>query len=308
MDKVIWAVDPFAKDNRIQLAALKALENLTESTKATIEPVAILSPDQLRLPKNTFDDHSKHYETKAEAIIKGWVKKLKSKRLTSPTLLVQDIYSTHITVDVLLRYAQETGASLIAVGTHNKKGLQRFFLGSFAETLILKSTTPVLIVNPKCPVKKKVSHILFPTDFSQTSKKAFEKLLVQAKALKARITLYFKFEYLMPETVEAIKLLPDYSKFQEADLKSKEALGEEWTKLAKSKGVKADIILDQKGIFIPDGILRTVKKGKIDMIAMASHSGAVSSALIGSVARHVVRSATVPVWVIHPDSKKNLRN
>lgn len=302
-NKVLWAVDPFAKEKKLQFAAFKALAKLTEKTGAKIEPVAVLSPDQLRLPEKAFERDAKHFELKAETELKSWVKKLNHPRLTSPTLLVRDIYSTNISVDVLLRYARQTDASLIAAGTHNKKGLKRFFLGSFAETLMLTSEIPLLLVNPRCPVKRTMSRILFPTDFSPTSKRAFEKLVPYAKSLNAKVTLYFKFEYLLPETAELVRMSPSYRNYFESDMKLKKELAGEWAEQAKELGVKVDVVIDEKGIFVPEGILREAKRSKADLIAMASNSGGVSAALVGSVARDVLRASTLPVWVMHPSVK-----
>ena len=49
-------------------------------------------------------------------------------------------------VDVILEVAQ--GADVIVVGTHGYRGLDRMLLGSVAETLVRRSTIPVLVVPP----------------------------------------------------------------------------------------------------------------------------------------------------------------
>ncbi|HEV8310282.1 MAG TPA: universal stress protein [Methylomirabilota bacterium] len=48
-------------------------------------------------------------------------------------------------VDVILRYARDAGASLIAMSTHGRSGLGRFFLGSVAERVLREASVPVLI-------------------------------------------------------------------------------------------------------------------------------------------------------------------
>jgi nucleotide-binding universal stress UspA family protein len=50
----------------------------------------------------------------------------------------------------VLDAAKETNATLIVVGSHGRRGLRRFFLGSVAESIVRRSDVPVLVVrNPR---------------------------------------------------------------------------------------------------------------------------------------------------------------
>ena len=48
--------------------------------------------------------------------------------------------------DAILALAQEKGSDLIVVGTHGRRGLRRWFLGSVAEAIMRRSTVPVVVV------------------------------------------------------------------------------------------------------------------------------------------------------------------
>lgn len=50
------------------------------------------------------------------------------------------------TAAVLLNAAQQCAATVIVMGSHGRRGLRRFFLGSVAEEVVRSSTLPVLIV------------------------------------------------------------------------------------------------------------------------------------------------------------------
>jgi nucleotide-binding universal stress UspA family protein len=50
------------------------------------------------------------------------------------------------TADGILRCSKEFGADLIVVGTHNRSGLDRLFMGSVAEHVVRHSHIPVLVV------------------------------------------------------------------------------------------------------------------------------------------------------------------
>lgn len=59
-------------------------------------------------------------------------------------------YKTHIVTGIpyeeIIRKAQETGASLIVLGTHGRTGLDHIIFGSTAERVVRGSTCPVLTI------------------------------------------------------------------------------------------------------------------------------------------------------------------
>lgn len=52
-------------------------------------------------------------------------------------------------VDQIVRAARSTRADLIVVGTHGRRGLPKFFLGSVAERVVATAPCPVLTVRGK---------------------------------------------------------------------------------------------------------------------------------------------------------------
>lgn len=297
--KVIWAVDPFAKNPKLQIHVVKGVEKLLRGTDVFIEPVAVLSPDQLRIPAKAFQGHQKEYRLEAESLLAKLCKASKLKNLLSPTLLVQESLSLRSSVDTLLKYAKDTSAEILAVGTTTKTGLARFLVGSYAESLILRSSLPVYVVGPKAKVDKPVSKILFPTDYSEKSYTALLKLLPTAKARKAQVLLYYKVEYAAPPAVYGFDPVPAYEKYWELELAAKKETAQKWLKTTQDAGVKTKAIFDEKSGFVADSILATARKNGCGVIAMASESGPVAASFVGSVCRQVVRAATLPVWVIH---------
>lgn len=51
-----------------------------------------------------------------------------------------------LTADGILKCSAEFGADLIVVGTHNRTGIDRLFMGSIAEHVVRHSKIPVLVV------------------------------------------------------------------------------------------------------------------------------------------------------------------
>ena len=48
----------------------------------------------------------------------------------------------------ILRVARKTGCDLVILGTHGRRGLQRAFFGSVAESVVRAASCPVLTVRP----------------------------------------------------------------------------------------------------------------------------------------------------------------
>ena len=51
--------------------------------------------------------------------------------------------------DGILAAAEDSGAGLIAIGTHGRSGLSRTVLGSVANAVLRRSALPCLLVHPR---------------------------------------------------------------------------------------------------------------------------------------------------------------
>ena len=52
------------------------------------------------------------------------------------------------TVDTIMKYNEQNSIDLIIVGTHGRKGLERFIFGSVAKEIFQRAAVPVMIINP----------------------------------------------------------------------------------------------------------------------------------------------------------------
>ncbi|HMQ79952.1 MAG TPA: universal stress protein, partial [Ignavibacteria bacterium] len=62
---------------------------------------------------------------------------------------VVSLYNDYMKEEGILNYANEVKADLIAIGTHGKRGLRRFFSEDVSEGIVRLSHIPILIVNLK---------------------------------------------------------------------------------------------------------------------------------------------------------------
>jgi nucleotide-binding universal stress UspA family protein len=83
--------------------------------------------------------------------------------------------------------AAETGANLVAMGTHGRSGWRRALLGSVAETVVRETIVPVLTVRHASQSAGSFARILCPVNFTAVSRQALEDAWVLATACDAEV-------------------------------------------------------------------------------------------------------------------------
>jgi nucleotide-binding universal stress UspA family protein len=302
--KIIWAIDPFIEEKALQRSAGMVIQALTENSPADIFPIYIWSvypaPLQFDLPSN----YGQQVKRNARKSLKALVSRMKLSRLKPITVITGSYLPVKDGVEEVMSFSKKQKADLIVVSTHARKGSKRWMMGSFAETLMLNSDIPILVVNPHLKGKPNLGEILFPTDFSDESKEAFEKVIELARIKGSHITLFHKVSYPVTPGIEpAFSAYPYQSDLFHKAIEAKRSDASLWADEAQSNQIELDTCIDLKmGSSAADAILKFSKK-KPGMIAMASHSGPFRRMLLGSTTRKVVRGAECPVWILHPKRK-----
>ncbi|MEZ0370658.1 MAG: universal stress protein [Candidatus Sericytochromatia bacterium] len=144
-----------------------------------------------------------------------------------------------------------------------------------------------------------LTHILFPTDFSQASETAFRQVLELALPFRARVTLLHVYDILGPWLDQAYKVVdPKYfekveSELQESALQKLEILRKQ---LSDAK-VSAEILC-RRG-HAGQQIVELAGSLDCNLIIMGSRGlGTVGSYLLGSTSNYVLHHSLIPVMVI----------
>ena len=203
-------------------------------------------------------------------------------------------------------HADRHNADLIVIGTHGGGVVSRFFLGSVADRVLHESSCPVIVTKaPKGEVKHKkkkgktFQRILYPTDFSATSKMALERAVNLTEDYDAELFVL----HVVDDTIISTHVEQE-RKIILRDLRA-HALEEMRTELP------ADLLEN----FATIGAVKRGDPGKAiaayaeshrcDLIVMGSHGRTgVKRALLGSVADRVVRRANCPVFIERAKTKK----
>jgi nucleotide-binding universal stress UspA family protein len=126
-----------------------------------------------------------------EAVVENSRKQLaklaKQNEMNGRPLFAQDSIET-----AFPKWMNEHGIDLVIAGTHGRRGLQRFLMGSTAEFIFRNATCPVLTVGPHVTVRPYkgfiVDNILFPTDLGPHAEFAATYALSFAREKRARLT------------------------------------------------------------------------------------------------------------------------
>jgi nucleotide-binding universal stress UspA family protein len=303
---ILWAVDPFANESKLQRSAAWAIKALTKNLAANVQPVYLffgnLAPleGSFQMP----EDFESSIRKEAEEELSRILNRVKIQNLKPLKVISEPFLQMREGADILVKYAKEIEAEFIVASTHAKNGIRRFFTGSFVETLMLRSDVPVIVVNPDWNRTADLKNIIFPTDFSTESREAYNKILDFAKRAGSQITLFHKItSYPFPDFDLALGAYPKYLQIIQEETTTMRRHAEQWTLDAKSKGIQAAAVIDDKLSGSPSNGILALAKRKSGIIAMASHSGPLASIFLGSTVRQVVRNSKYPVWVIHPKAK-----
>ncbi len=141
----------------------------------------------------------------------------------------------------------------------------------------------------------KPSTLLFASEIP-ANEKAFSFALAQAKEFGADFVLFHAYDTLVVSTSETSGVrYYDYAAAARSEKHQLEPLAER----VRAEGLQCEVVV-RPGL-PADQILAFTREREIDRIVMGTHSpGPVGKLLVGSVAEAVLRSATVPVYIVGP--------
>jgi nucleotide-binding universal stress UspA family protein len=87
------------------------------------------------------------------------------------------------------KYASDTNAAMVVMGTHGIKGSQRLF-GSWALKVIVGSSAPFIVVQDKPQSHEKYSNIVFPIDFKSENKQKLNWAIYLGRYFNSKVHLY----------------------------------------------------------------------------------------------------------------------
>jgi nucleotide-binding universal stress UspA family protein len=198
--------------------------------------------------------------------------------------------------DAILDYLDDHDVDMVCMGTHGRRGLQRYLTGSVAERVLRHAPVPVLTVRATeaSEVGEGYDEILVPTDGSDRAEAAVAHALALGERFDSRIHAV---------SVVNVGDIPTGSEM---------GLGESLLSELKSQAEDAaDAVADEAeaaglsavtavSVGQPKGaLLSYVEDHDIDMVCMGTHGRTgLDRVLVGSTAEALVRRSAVPVLTV----------
>ena len=291
LDRILVPVD-FSEPSA---AALRRALDLTERTGAEVHVLHVVPAPETDLDVS-FDDlpepdraYYREVWKRAEGDLDAFLQRVPTGRATIKRVLTAGLASRTV-----LDYAGHEDIDLVVMGTHGRRGLKRFMLGSVTEEVLQRSDLPVLVVPPGTG-EDTVTHVLAPTDFSVAAEMALPVAVEMAELYGARLDVL--------HVLEAVPLL--------AALTGAKTAEELFPELAPHAAERLDAIVQNADGALGDATVRVAegraaetivdhaKTHGVDLIVMAKHGlHGVERVLIGSVTERVCRTAPCAVLAL----------
>ena len=188
------------------------------------------------------------------------------------------------------------GIDAIVMGTHGRRLMGRLLIGSVTESLLRKSSVPIMTVcHTTRPLEFK--HILFATDLTAGADGGFNAVMDLARAASGSVVLL----HVTAPPVQFYDRAETMSIAEQAQLEYRNEMRDRLDRLvarARREGIPCEGVLrDGDPATI---VLQEAEDRCLDLIVVGvAERGAIDRALFGSTAERVIREAHIPVFCIH---------
>jgi nucleotide-binding universal stress UspA family protein len=287
---ILCPVDFFPASN----AAVNYAAGLAANYDAAIHLLHVVTPVPVSVYEYAIDTSAilKSVEESSMDEMKKLVARVKGMGVAAETeLVVGDVY------DEIKRSIDVLKPDLIVMGTHGRRGVERWFMGSTTEKLLRHSPVPLVTISAmdeRAFNMPRFRRILVTTDFSDGTPDALAYAFSVAQENESQVTL--------------MHVLHDIS----ADLSGKyrdsliNGLRRQLDDMVPAEARNWCDIVTRVETGVPYRIiLRTIEDERPDLLVMNIHGkGMLDRALLGSTAERVVRAASCPVMMIPPMKRK----
>jgi nucleotide-binding universal stress UspA family protein len=197
--------------------------------------------------------------------------------------------------DEILKTASDVDARFIALSSHGRGGIQRWWAGSVATAVMRQADIPVLVVGPRALQRESrgaFKHVLVPLDGSELAERALEIATGLVSKTGGRLLLV---QVLRWSTQAFLFGVPDVDAAR-VDQELTKASGEYLDKTREALSVPAETRV-MHGV-PADELLALVESEDIDLVVMGTHGrGTLMRVALGSVAERMVH-AKAPVLLV----------
>ena len=205
--------------------------------------------------------------------------------------------------DAIIEHAGAEKGTLIAMATHGRSGLDRWMLGSVAETVLRGSHNPLFLVRAHeegaTDGAAMIKSIVVPLDGSELAESVLPTAVEIAQALDLEVVLCRAYELAASVYQGNEDYLPNYDEMlRQVKVETESYLTEKAAAL-KAAGLSrvSTVALAGSGA---EEIVRYAQTHRDALVVMCTHGrSGMSRWVLGSVTERVVRHSDDPVLVVH---------
>jgi nucleotide-binding universal stress UspA family protein len=235
------------------------------------------------------------------------------RKFDSDNVALKYIHAEHAAPgEVLLTYAEANGIDLIVLESHCRTGVRRLLLGSVAEEMIRRASCPVLVVRrheePAGPdeISADQNRLMVPFDFSANALQALRYAYELAVLYDASLDVVHVIDP-ATHTESYVSEVAEHGKTMDLLVKETRTSLESSPSEFDSRSVR--VSYHALVGFPPGEIVGFAHQNGTAMIVVSSHGRTgKKSILLGSVAEHVVRHVSCPVFIARPFGKSLLHH
>ncbi len=293
INRILCPVDFFPASG----AAVTYAKNLASKYSARIHLLHVIAPV---LPANhefAFDivEITKQLEEAARTRMTALAERAKAAGVPCDIeTRVGDVY------DEIKKAIEAEKPEFVVMGTHGRRGFERWFMGSTTEKLLRHSPVPLLTINASGESSAETQgssgfrRILVTTDFSAGTPDALAYAFSVARENESQITLL----HVVQDDVADLSGRYRDSLFRDVEKRLHDRVPAE-REISCQVNTRIETGVPYRVI------LKLLEDEKIDLLVMNVHGkGMVERALVGSTAERAVRAASCPVMLIPPIKRK----
>jgi nucleotide-binding universal stress UspA family protein len=228
-------------------------------------------------------------EKSERSVIEGQTEKLKAAGITASYSFGYGIPFVEIN-----RLIANEDYKLLVLGSHGKSMSKEILLGSVSDSIIRNLKIPALVI--KCPKEPNIcafdlsGNVLFPTDFSDNAKIAFEALASVASHYNAKVTLY----HVQDTNIIFPHLKHRLTEFNTIDKQRLDALKQTLVE----RGIRGVATKLETG-HPKQAIINEINNNKYNLVVMGTQGrGWIEEVFIGGIAHAVVRKSNSSILLV----------
>ncbi|MCB0379209.1 MAG: universal stress protein [Bdellovibrionales bacterium] len=306
--KIIWPIQPLDSNDELTKATHQFFLNLKKHMDFEIQPVCVTSARMTQVSAYFEAAQNEVLRDQMQSEMNRFTNHFADLPMSEPVVI--DDFSGLLSEEVqfFANHVKQQKPDFVVMASHGRKGWSRTFLGSFTESFLLRAEVPVFVIGPHSSGQGDLSKALMPVEINDSSAKFVEHFLDQnSLSFVKNIRLFHKISMVDYEDVAWAPTFYGVADYAQEDLvaqatkTSEEFLSAFMNHPLAQKRLSYEV--SDRIDSVPEVILDTLTQDGEGLVIMRSQSGSISSRVLGSMTKEVIRESAVPV-VVYPHHYK----